>query len=102
MANIFETPETRPSLTSEAHRKNVDNPVKPVMLDEVVYDDYKLLIKKFCFWEKCSLYPDEDTGYFKVFLPGSEPYGSSGKFAHQISPLIITSLLCPTPRLELP
>ena len=70
MANIFESSETRPSLTSEAYRKNVENPVKPVMLNEIVYDDHKLLIKKICFWEKCSLWPDKETGYYKVLLPG--------------------------------
>ncbi|MCL2129967.1 MAG: WG repeat-containing protein, partial [Treponema sp.] len=70
MVNIFESEETRPSLTSEAHRTNVENPVKPVMLDEVFYEDHNLIIKKICFWEKCSLWPDEETRYFKVLLPG--------------------------------
>ena len=50
----------------------MDNAViKPVMLDEVVFQNDAILLKKIAFWEHCSLWKEKEEGLFKVYLPGS-------------------------------
>ena len=48
--------------------------MEPVLFDEVVYQDNVFLIKKICFWEKCSLSFDKESGYFQVLLPGGKSF----------------------------
>ena len=57
--------------------------IEPIMLDEVVYQDDSILIKKICFWENCNIRQDRETGLLIVTFPASKGLGSckTGTFA---------------------
>jgi hypothetical protein len=51
-----------------------NNLVNSEVFDEIVFENKEFYIKKFCFWPKSSLWLDEETGLFKVNLPGSKSF----------------------------
>ncbi|GBU26552.1 hypothetical protein R84B8_00062 [Treponema sp. R8-4-B8] len=57
--------------------------IKPIMFDEVVYEDDSILVRKICLWENCSLWGDRETIWLKVLLPGSKAFnvGCIGTYA---------------------
>jgi len=61
----------------------INKSIEPIMFDEAVYEDNSVLIKKICFWEKCSLSEDRETHLLRVLFPGSKTFnlGCKGTYA---------------------
>ena len=57
--------------------------IKPIMYDDVVFENENILIKKICFWDRSFLWKDDETDLFKVLLPGGKSFnvGCIGTYA---------------------
>jgi hypothetical protein len=59
--------------------------VEPQMKEEIVFENDYFLIKKICYWTKCSVWRDEETGKLRVLLPGGSGFNTGGPATFALS-----------------